>query len=92
MDLQVPTLDGQSRYRFRRAPVRPGAAPAVRAYAGAAVPPGLLVTVEVVVPSELSKEARSALESFSEATGPAPRRYLEERAGTGEGARRDRGR
>ena len=92
VDLRVPTLDGPVTLR-----VPPGTpsgrvlrarGKGVRRRDGAAG--DLLVPVEVVVPSELSKDARAALESFAEATGPAPRRYLEERASSGKGARRGR--
>jgi hypothetical protein len=42
----------------------------------------------VVVPEKVSKEARAALETFAEQTGPAPRLDLEQRAASGKGARR----
>lgn len=95
VDLRVPTLDGPVTLR-----VPPGT-PSGRTLRARGKGVGrrdgsagdLLVTVEVVVPAEISKDARTALESFAEATGPAPRRYLEERAGTGagggKGTRRD---
>lgn len=89
-DIRVPTLDGPVtlrvppgtpsgrvlRARGRGVPRRDGSAG------------DLLVTVDVIVPSELSKEARTALESFAAATGPAPRFHLEERANSGKGASR----
>jgi molecular chaperone DnaJ len=39
----------------------------------------LLVTVDVVVPKDLTPEARKALEEFAAATPPAPRQQLESR-------------
>ena len=42
----------------------------------------LLVTVEVVVPKDLSSEARKALDEFAAATPPAPREQLEGRVGS----------
>jgi molecular chaperone DnaJ len=89
-DLKVPTLDGTVTLRV------PAGTPSGRTLRarGKGVPRrdgtvgDLLVTVDVVVPSELSKEARTALESFAEATGPAPRFHLEQRAGTGPRARK----
>jgi len=47
----------------------------------------LLVTVEVQVPAQLSREARAALESFAAASEPAPRQHLEQRmAAAGKGS------
>lgn len=92
VDLRVPTLDGP--VTLRVPPGTPSGRTLRARGKGVTRRDGttgdLLVTVEVVVPSELSKEARAALESFAEATGPAPRRYLEERAGAArrEGTRR----
>lgn len=81
VDLRVPTLDGQVTLR-----VPPGT-PSGRTLRarGRGVPRrdgthgDLLVTVEVVVPSQLSKDAAAALEQFTLATGPAPRDHLERR-------------
>lgn len=87
-DLRVPTLDGPVTVR-----VAPGTPPGrTLRVRGRGVPRrdggagDLLVTVEVVVPEQLSKEARAALESFADATGPAPRLHLEERTVPGKGA------
>lgn len=88
--LRVPTLDGPVTVRV------PSGTPSGRTLRvrgkGVARPSqrtgDLLVTVEVVVPAELSDTARQALESFAEATGPAPRQHLERRAAAGEGSRR----
>jgi molecular chaperone DnaJ len=89
-DLRVPTLDGPVTLR-----VPPGtpSGRTLRARGRGIVrrdgsTGDLLVTVEVMVPAELSKEARAALESFAEATGPAPRSHLEQRAATVKGATR----
>ncbi len=79
VDLRVPTLDGQVTLRV------PAGTPSGRTLRargkGVTRRDGtsgdLLVTVEIVVPTELSKDARVALESFAEATGPAPRENLE---------------
>jgi molecular chaperone DnaJ len=89
-DLRVPTLDGPVTLR-----VPPGT-PSGRTLRarGRGVPRrdgstgDLLVTLEVIVPEKVSKEARTALESFAEATGPAPRFHLEQRTASGKGARR----
>ncbi|QSB15015.1 molecular chaperone DnaJ [Natronosporangium hydrolyticum] len=87
-DLRVPTLD--SPVTLRVPPGTPSGRTLRARGKGVTRRDGttgdLLVTVEVVVPAELSKEARTALESFAEATGPAPRFHLEQRATTGEGA------
>jgi molecular chaperone DnaJ len=89
-DLRVPTLDGPVTVR-----VPPGT-PSGRTLRarGRGVPRrdgtagDLLVKLEVVVPEQVSKEARTALESFAAATGPAPRAHLEQRnAAAGKGAR-----
>jgi molecular chaperone DnaJ len=89
-DLRVPTLDGPVTVRVppgtpsgRTLRVRGKGVPRRADGAG-----DLLVTVEVVVPQQVSKEARAALESFAEATGPAPRLHLKERGAPGEGAAR----
>jgi molecular chaperone DnaJ len=89
-DLRVPTLDGPV---ILRVPPGTPSGRTLRARGrGVARRDGtsgdLLVTVDVVVPAELSKEARTALESFAAATGPAPRLHLEERTMPGKGARR----
>jgi molecular chaperone DnaJ len=90
-DLRVPTLDGPVTLR-----VPPGT-PSGRTLRarGRGVPRrdgttgDLLVTLEVVVPEKVSKQARAALETFSQETGPAPRFHLEQRtASSGKGARR----
>lgn len=87
-DLRVPTLDGPVTVRVppgtpsgRTLRVRGRGVPRQGERAG-----DLLVTVEVVVPEQVSKQARAALESFAEATGPAPRLHLEERTAPGKGA------
>jgi molecular chaperone DnaJ len=89
-DLRVPTLDGPVTLRVppgtpsgRTLRVRGKGVPHRDSSAG-----DLLVTVEVVVPGQLSKEARAALEAFAEATGPAPRLPLEERIRPAKGASR----
>lgn len=90
-DLRVPTLDGPVTLR-----VPPGT-PSGRTLRarGRGVPRrdgtagDLLVTLEVVVPEKVSSQARTALETFAQATGPAPRFHLEQRAASGKGARRD---
>ena len=74
--ITVPTLDGKVTLK-----VPPGtqsgrccACGSGRARASAARPPGdLLVTIEVVVPTELTDEQRAAVESLAEVTKPAPR-------------------
>ena len=79
VDLRVPTLDGQVTLRI------PPGTPSGRTLRarGRGVPRrdgsygDLLVTVEVVVPSQLSKEAAAALDTFADATGPAPREHLD---------------
>jgi molecular chaperone DnaJ len=89
-DLRVPTLDGPVTLRV------PAGTPSGRTLRarGHGVPRrdggsgDLLVTLEIIVPEKLSKEARTALESFAEATGPAPRFDLEQRSTSGKGARR----
>jgi molecular chaperone DnaJ len=87
-DLRVPTLDGPVTLRVppgtpsgRTLRVRGKGVPRRTDGAG-----DLLVTVEVVVPQQVSKEARAALESFAEASGPAPRLHLEERGAPGKGS------
>ncbi|HEY8453630.1 MAG: molecular chaperone DnaJ [Micromonosporaceae bacterium] len=78
VDLRVPTLDGHVTLR-----VPPGTpsgrvlrarGKGVRRRDGTAG--DLLVTVEVMIPSQLSKEASAALDAFARATGPAPRDHL----------------
>ncbi|HLV58057.1 MAG TPA: molecular chaperone DnaJ [Natronosporangium sp.] len=78
VDLRVPTLDGHVTLR-----VPPGTpsgrvlrarGKGVRRRDGTTG--DLLVTVEVMVPSQLSKEASAALDAFAQATGPAPRDHL----------------
>jgi molecular chaperone DnaJ len=89
-DLRVPALDGP--VTLRVPPGTPSGRTLRARGKGVSRREGgtgdLLVTIEVIVPAEVSKEARAALESFAEATGPAPRRYLEERAGSRKKARR----
>jgi molecular chaperone DnaJ len=80
VDLRVPTLDGQ--VTLRVPPGTPSGRTLRARGKGVARRDGtsgdLLVTVDVVVPSELSKEARMALDAFAEASGPAPRAHLEQ--------------
>lgn len=78
VDLRVPILDGQVTLR-----VPPGTPSGrVLRVRGKGVERrdgrhgDLLVTVDVVVPSQLSKEASEALDAFADATGPAPREFL----------------
>jgi molecular chaperone DnaJ len=87
-DLRVPTLDGPVTVRVppgtpsgRTLRVRGKGVPRKDSGAG-----DLLVTVEVVVPQQVSKEARAALESFAEAVGPANRAHLEARTAPPKGA------
>jgi molecular chaperone DnaJ len=89
-DLRVPTLDGPVTLRVppgtpsgRTLRARGRGVPSRDGSAG-----DLLVTLEVVVPDKVSKEARAALETFAEQTGPAPRVHLEQRASVGKGAKR----
>jgi molecular chaperone DnaJ len=84
VDVRVPTLDGQVTLRV------PSGTPSGRTLRvrgrGVQRRDGtrgdLLVTVDVVVPSQLSKEAAAALEKFAEETGPAPRDHLERHTAT----------
>jgi molecular chaperone DnaJ len=89
-DLRVPTLDGP--VTLRVPPGTPSGRTLRARGRGVQRRDGttgdLLVTLEVVVPEKVSKEARSALETFTQATGPAPRFHLEQRAEAGKGARR----
>jgi molecular chaperone DnaJ len=77
-DLEVPTLDGTVTVRVPPG-TRSGRILRVR---GKGVPrrtgaPGdLLVTVDIVVPDELSAEATRALKEYSAATPPAPRSHI----------------
>jgi molecular chaperone DnaJ len=81
VDLRVPTLDGSVTLR-----VPPGT-PSGRTLRvrGKGVMRrdktvgDLLVTVDVVVPKELSPEARKALDEYASSTPPAPRSQLESR-------------
>ncbi|WDZ86127.1 molecular chaperone DnaJ [Micromonospora cathayae] len=80
-DLRVPTLDGTVTLR-----VPPGtpAGRVLRARGKGVVrrdgqAGDLLVTLDVVVPSRLSDEARQALETFAEHTPPAAREHLDAR-------------
>ncbi|MEV4117534.1 molecular chaperone DnaJ [Micromonospora sp. NPDC049645] len=80
-DLRVPTLDGAVTLR-----VPPGtpSGRVLRARGKGVVrrdgqAGDLLVTLDVVVPSRLSDEARTALESFAEQTPPAAREHLDAR-------------
>jgi molecular chaperone DnaJ len=79
VDLRVPTMDGQ--VTLRVPPGTPSGRTLRARGKGVDRRDGsrgdLLVTVEVVVPSDLSAEARAALEAFAESTGPAPRDHLE---------------
>lgn len=85
VDLKVPTLDGHVTLRVppgtpsgRTLRARGKGVPRRSGSAG-----DLLVTIEVVVPEKISKEARAALEAFTAATGPAPRAHLERAATKG---------
>lgn len=79
VDLRVPTMDGAVTLRV------PAGTPSGRTLRvrgrGVARKDGqvgdLLVTVEIVVPANVSAEARTALEQFAEHTSPAPRRHIE---------------
>ncbi|MBM0231474.1 molecular chaperone DnaJ [Micromonospora sp. STR1_7] len=80
-DLRVPTLDGAVTLR-----VPPGtpSGRVLRARGKGVVrrdgqAGDLLVTLDVVVPSRLSDEARSALEAFAEQSPPAAREHLDAR-------------
>jgi molecular chaperone DnaJ len=81
VDLRVPTLDGSVTLR-----VPPGT-PSGRTLRVRGKGIGrrdktvgdLLVTVDVVVPKDLTPEARKALEEFASASPPAPRQQLESR-------------
>jgi molecular chaperone DnaJ len=81
VDLRVPTLDGSVTLR-----VPPGT-PSGRTLRvrGKGIirrdktVGDLLVTVDVVVPKDVSAEARKALDDFAAATPPAPRQQLESR-------------
>ncbi len=80
VDLRVPTLDGTVTVR-----VPPGT-PSGRTLRvrgkGVARRDGstgdLLVTVDIVVPKELSEKARLALDELADVLPPAPRRHIEE--------------
>jgi molecular chaperone DnaJ len=80
VDLRVPTLDGTVTVR-----VPPGT-PSGRTLRvrgrGVARRDGtsgdLLVTVDIVVPKELTEKARLALDQLAEVLPPAPRRHIEE--------------
>jgi molecular chaperone DnaJ len=79
-EVRVPTLDGMVKVRV------PAGTPSGRVLRvrGRGVPkrdghPGdLLVTVEIVMPSELSPEAREALDLYESLTPPARRDHLED--------------
>lgn len=87
VDLRVPTMDGQ--VTLRVPPGTPSGRTLRARGKGVHRKDGtsgdLLVTVEVEVPSQLSKEAEAALDEFNKATNPAPREHLE-RATTAKGA------
>jgi molecular chaperone DnaJ len=87
VDLRVPTLDGQ--ITLRVPPGTPSGRTLRARGKGVTRRDGssgdLLVTVEVVVPSRLSKEADAALDAFVAETGPAPREHLERHI-TGKGS------
>jgi molecular chaperone DnaJ len=81
VDLRVPTLDGSVTLR-----VPPGtpSGRTLRVRGKGIVRRDktvgdLLVTVDVVVPKDVSAEARKALDDFAAATPPAPRQQLESR-------------
>lgn len=81
VDLRVPTLDGSVTLRV------PAGTPSGRTLRvrGKGITRrdktvgDLLVTVDVVVPKDLSPEARKALDDFAAASPPAPRQQLESR-------------
>jgi molecular chaperone DnaJ len=83
VDLRVPTLDGTVTVRV--APGTPSGR--ILRVRGKGVPRraggagDLLVTVDVVVPTELPAEARKALDEYAAAAPPAPREHID-RAGT----------
>ncbi len=79
-EVRVPTLDGMVKVRVpagtpsgRMLRVRGRGVPKRDGQAG-----DLLVTVEIVLPAELSAEAREALEQFAALTPPARRDHLED--------------
>ena len=80
VDLRVPTLDGTVTVRV------PAGTPSGRTLRvrgkGVARRDGtagdLLVTVDIVVPRDLSEKARLALDELADALPPAPRRHIEE--------------
>jgi molecular chaperone DnaJ len=79
-DITVPSLDGNVTLRI------PAGTPSGKTFRvkGRGVKTGaskgdLLVTVEVVVPSELTDSQREALEALAQATPESPREYLAER-------------
>ena len=74
-DLRVPTLDGAA-VTIRIPPgTQSGRVFRVRGRAGPAA--DLLVTVEVVVPTELSDDQRAAIEALAAASPDDPRAHLE---------------
>jgi len=79
VDLTVPTLDGSVTVRVppgtpsgRTLRVRGKGVPRREGPAG-----DLLVTVEVVVPRDLSEAARKALQDYAQAAPPAPRQFID---------------
>ena len=74
-DLKVPTLDG-STVTIRIPPgTQPGRIFRVRGR-GAKADADLLVTVEVIVPVDLSRDQRSAMEALAAASTDDPRSHL----------------
>lgn len=79
-EVRVPTLDGMVKVRVpagtpsgRMLRVRGRGVPKRDGHSG-----DLLVTVDIVLPTELTSEAREALEKFSALTPPARREHLED--------------
>src|SRR5690606_26455436 len=81
VDIRVPTIDGSVTLRIP--PGTPSGRTLRARGKGVARRNGrvgdLLVTVEVVVPQNLSAEAKAALEKFALETPPAPRQHLDAR-------------
>ncbi|GIJ22246.1 molecular chaperone DnaJ [Micromonospora lutea] len=80
-DLRVPTLDGA--VTLRVPPGTPSGRVLRARGKGVSRRDGqtgdLLVTLDVVVPAQVSDEARAALETFAEQTAPAAREHLDAR-------------
>jgi molecular chaperone DnaJ len=85
VDLRVPTLDGAVTVRVppgtpngRTLRVRGKGVPRREGLAG-----DLLVTVEIVVPKELSEAARKALQEYADAAPKAPREHIDRQVSRG---------